>query len=138
MNHTRPLESFHTEFVSLVAEENAVRAIAAMAEQTAALRIEELLLPEGYLQEYKDPRAREEEMGVDESTEEETEEETLESDEGSDYGDDEDDEKGKGKAREKVKGPAESGRDTNSKKKPKPAGQVLNELVGYFCSCLRF
>ena len=119
-----------------MAEENAVRAIAAMAEQTAVLRVDELLLPEDYLQEYKDTKPREEEMGVDESTEEETEEEILESDEGSDYGDDEDDEKGKGKASEKVKRPGESGKDTKPKKQ-KPAGQVLNELVGRFCSCLR-
>ena len=136
MNHTRPLQSSHTEFVSLVAEESAVRAIATMAEQTAKLRVDELLLPEDYLQEYRDSTAREEEMGVDESTEEETEEEILESNEGSDYGDDDDDEKGKGKAREKVQGPAKSGKETKSMKKPKPAGQVLNELVGHSRSCL--
>jgi hypothetical protein len=124
--------------VSLVAEENAVRAIAAMAEQTAGLRVDELLLPEDYLQEYKDSTAQEEdpeETEVDELTEE-TEEEISESD----YDDGEDGGKGKGKAREKVKTPTKSakGNKTKSKKKPKPAGQVLNELVGCSCSYLRF
>ena len=64
-----------------MAEESAVRAIAVMAEQTAGLEVDELLLPEDYLQEYKDSGSREEdleEMEVDELTEEETGEGTLE------------------------------------------------------------
>ena len=125
----------------LVTEENAIRAMDAMAEQTMGLEAEELLLPEDYLEEYKDsrpPKEREEdpeEMEVDELTEEETEEEVVESDGGSDYdGGDGNGKKtkGKGKAREKVKKPAKptSGeKKPKPKKKPKPAGQVLNELV---------
>ena len=113
-----------------------------MAEQTAGLEVDELLLPEDYLQEYKDSGSREEdleEMEVDESTEEETGEGTLESDKGSDYDDDEENGKGKGKAREKVDKPAKSAKGKKSKsKKQKPAEEVLNELVGCFCFCLRF
>ena len=142
MNHKYPLESPHTDFVSLVAEESTVRAVAAMAEQTAGLEVDELLLPEDYLREYGGSGSREEglEMEFDELIEEETGEEILESDEGSEFGDDEDNGKGKGKTRGKVKESAKSakGKKSKSKKKPKPAGQVLNELVGYSCSCLRF
>lgn len=128
-------ESSRTNFASSVAEENAVRAIAAMTEQTAGLEVDELILPENYLQEYEDlksPQERErdlEETDVDELTEEETEE-------GSDYSGDEDDGKGKGKTREKAKKPAK-GKKPKSKK-PKSAGQVLNELVGYSYFRLRF
>ena len=124
-------------------EENAVRAMDAMAEQTVGLEAEELLLPEDYLEEYKDlrpPKEREEdpeEMEVDELTEEETEEEVVRSDEGSDYEGSEGNgkkAKGRGKAQEKVKKPTKppsGGKKPKPKKKPKPAGQVLNELVSY-------
>jgi hypothetical protein len=128
-----------------VTEENAVRAMTAMAEQTEGLEVGKLILPENYLQEYNDfssPKEEEEdpETGVDELTEEEPEEEIVESDGGSDY-DDEDDGKtsGKGKARENVKKPPKPANGKKTKpKKPKPAGQVLNELVSYSCSRSRF
>jgi len=140
-----PLKSSCPNFVHSVTEENAVRAMDTMAEQTVGLEAEALLLPEDYLEEYKDPRpAKEreedpEEMEVDELTEDETEEEVVESDDGSDYDGSEGNgkkTKGKGKAREKVKKPTKpknGEKKTKPKKKPKPAGQVLNELV----SCSR-
>ena len=129
-------------------EENAVRAMVVMAEQTEGLEVDELLLSENFLPEYKDPRSpkeREEdveEMEVDELTEE-SEEEIVESDEGSDYDGGEDNGKktnGKGKAREKVNKPTEptNGEKTKPKKKLKPAGQVLNELVRYSYSRSHF
>ena len=111
----------------------------AMAEQTVGLEAEELLLPEDYLEEYKDlqpPKEIEEdpeEMEIDELTEEEV----VQSDEGSDYESSEGNgkkAKGKGKAQEKVKKPTKppsGGKKPKPKKKPKPAGQVLNELVSY-------
>jgi len=145
-----PLQPSCANFVHSVNEENAVRAMDAMAEQTVGLEVEELLLPEDYLEEYKDlrpPKEREEdpeEMEIDELTEEETEEEVVESDEGSDYDGSEGKgkkTKGKGKAREKVKKPTKStseGKKPKPKKKPKPAGQVLNELVSYSYSRSRF
>lgn len=113
-----------------------------MAEQTAGLGIDELLLPEDYLQVYGDagsPREGErnlEEIEVGGLTEE-TEEENSESDRGSDYDSDDDNGKGKGKAREKIKKPTK-GKKTRSKKKLKPAPQVLNELVSCRDSSLRF
>ena len=143
MNHTFPLKTTCANLALSVTEENAVRAMDTMAEQTVGLEAEELLLPEDFLEEYKDPRSpkeREEdpeEMEVDELTEEETEEEVGESDEGSDYDEGEGKGKktnGKGKAREEVekpKKPASSEKKPKPKKKTKPAGQVLNELVSY-------
>jgi hypothetical protein len=129
--------------MSSVAEESAVRAIAAMAEQTAGPEVDELLLPGDYLQEYGDSRSREEEMEemeIDESTEE-TEEEIVESNKGFDYDDLEDSGKGKGKARAKVKKLVKlmKSKESKPKKKPKSARQVLNELVGYSFSysCFR-
>ena len=132
--------------MTLVTEENAVRAMAAMAEQTEGLEVEELLLPENYLQGYRDsgsPKVKEEdleEIEVDEFTEE-SEEEIVESDEESDYNDDGDNgrrTKGKGKAREKVKKPTKpTNGKTKPKRKPKSAGQVLNDLVSYSLLSLR-
>lgn len=138
-----PLNPSYTNFVTSVTEESAGRAIAVMAEQTAGLKVDELLLPEKYLQKHQDSGSLNEieedpeEMEVNELIEDETEEEIVESDEGSIYGDEEN---GKGKAREKVKKPAKpmNGTKPKPKKKPKPAGQVLNELVGYSYSCSCF
>lgn len=129
--------------MALVTEQNAVRTMAAMAEQTEGLDVNELLLPENYLQEYVDfrpPRVREEdpeEMEIDELTEEDTEEEVVESDEGSNYGDEDGGKKTnrKGKAREKAKKRTKPTNGEKKKpKKPRPAGQVLNELVSFPCS----
>ena len=129
--------------MALVTEQNAVRTMAAMAEQTEGLDVNELLLPENYLQEYVDfrpPKVREEdpeEMEIDELTEEDTEEEVVESDEGSNYGDEDGGKKTnrKGKAREKAKKPTKPTNGEKKKpKKPRPAGQVLNELVSFPCS----
>ena len=130
--------------MALVTEQNAVRTMAAMAEQMEGLDVNELLLPENYLQEYVDfrpPKVREEdpeEMEIDELTEEDTEEEVVESDEGSNYGDEDGGKKTnrKGKAREKAKKPTKpmNGEKEKPKKKSKSAGQVLNELVSYFYS----
>ena len=126
-------------------EENAVRAMAVMAEQTEGLQVRVLLLPENYLQECKDFRSLKEEeedpqeIEVDELSEE-SEEEIAESDGGSDYDDEDDDGgkkvNGKGKAREEIGKSAKPVNDkkSKSKKKPKPAGQVLNELVSHSCS----
>jgi len=141
VNCTLPLKPLYTKLAISVAEESAVRAVAAMAGQTAGLQVSELLLPKNYLQEYKDsrsPQEREEEMDeieVDHLTEE-TEEEISESDEGSDFDDDDDEDNGKGKARQKAKDPAKSAKGGKSKSMMKltPAGQVLNELVGYLYS----
>lgn len=112
-----------------VAEEHTVRAIAVMVEHTAGFEVNEILLPENYLQGCDDslsPQEREkdlEEMELDELAEEDTDEE-------SDY--DDDGINGKGKAREKVrKSSLANGKKSKSKKKPKLAEQVLNELVGY-------
>lgn len=145
MNGALPLNLSHTDVVISVTEENAIRAIVTMSEQTGGLTVGELLLPENYLQRYMDSTSSNEieedpgEMEIDELTEE-SEEEVMESDDGSDYGDEEGNSKGKGKARKKIKEPAKpaSGTKTKPKKKPKPAGQVLNELVGYHSSCSRF
>jgi len=142
VNHKLPLSPSCADFVTPVTEENAVRAIAVVAEQTVGLEVDELLLPENYLQKYQNSRSPKEieedlEMEVNEFTEDETEEEIVESDEGSVYGDEDN---GKGKAREKVKKPTNPLNDTRAKpkKKPKPAGQVLNELVGYLYPHSRF
>lgn len=146
MNPTLPLKLLRPNSLPSANEENAVRAMAAMAEQTVGLEVEELLLPEDYLEEYEDsrpPKEREEEMEgmeIDELTEEETEEDVVETDDGSDYDGDEGGgkkAKGKGKAREKVRKPANGEKKTKPKKKPKPAGQVLNELVNCSFSCSR-
>lgn len=106
-----------------------------MAEQAAGLGADELLLPEDYLEEYGDARSPQEGEEDPEETgigglAEETEEENSESDKWSDYDSDDDSGKGKGKAREKTKKSAK-GRKTRSKKKLKPAPQLLNELVGF-------
>ena len=112
--------------------------MAGMAEQTEGLGVDELLLPENYLQEYKDPRTPKEkeddpeEMEVDELTEEDTEDEIVESDEGSDYdGGKGDGKKGKGKekAQEKVKKPVSGEKKPKPQKKQKLGSQILNEFV---------
>ena len=107
-----------------------------MAEQTAGLGVDELLLPEDYLQMYGDagsPQEGEEDLKETEvgGSTEETEEEDSGSNRGSDYDSDDDSGKGKGKTREKAKKPTKlaKGKKTRSKKKLKPAPHVLNELV---------
>jgi hypothetical protein len=110
--------------VSLVTEENAVRAMATIAEQTTGLDFEKLVLPENYLEKYKDP------MTLDEF--EEVEEEVAKpggepGHEGNDHG------KGKGRAREKSKKSAklDSDMDDDMEDEPEPEspGRVLNNLV---------
>lgn len=121
-----------------VAEEHTVRAIAVMVDHTAGFEVNEILLPENYLQGCDDslsPQEREmdlEEMELDELAEEDTEEDILGSGEESHYDDDGISGKGKGKARKEVKKstPA-NGKKAKPKKKPRPAEQALNELVGY-------
>ena len=113
--------------MTLVTEENAVRAIAVMTEQTAKLEVDELLLPENYLREYSDFVSAEEEEDPEEIEVYKligvTEREIAGSGEKTDY------DNGKGKARENVKKPV-SGKESESKKKSKLAEQDLNKLVG--------
>lgn len=113
--------------MTIVTEENAVRAIAVMTEQTAKLGVDELLLPENYLQEYSDFVSAEDPEDPEEievyKLIEVTEKETAGSGEGVNY------DSRKGKARENVKKPA-SGKEPEPRKKSKSAEQDLNELVG--------
>ena len=120
--------------MTLVTEEHAIRGIATMAEQTTGFEFGELLLPENFLEKYKDP------MTPDES--DETGEGNAKPGEESDRKDNSHGKgKGKGKAREKGKKPAKPASDTEddeeNEPEPEPPGRVLNNLVSrsYPCPC---
>ena len=123
-------------------EENAIRAIAAMAEQTVGLEVEQLLLPENYLKKYKPTRPLIQdgiegdpyEMEVGESSDESKDSEEESGNEGSYHG------KGKGKAREVVTKLPKSTNDTKNGAdgKPEPPKRVLNRLVSCPYPCPRF
>lgn len=123
-------------------EENAIRAIAAMAEQTVGLEVEQLLLPENYLKKYRPTQPRIQngrggdvhDMGVDGSSDESEDSEEESDNEGGYHG------KGKGKARDVVaKHPkAANGTKGDTGDKPQPPKRVLNKLVSCPYSCPRF
>lgn len=113
MNRTLQSKSFQADFVALVTEENAVRAIATMVERTTGLDVDELLLPEDSLGKHKEAtRLPNEEEGDGRKMEV--------------------NELGEERVREKIDELTKraSGTKKNKENKPQPPEKVLNQLVG--------
>lgn len=114
MNRAPQLKSFRTDFITPVTEENAIRAVAIMAERMAGLGVDELILPENRFEELLDATRPPDETDEDPG----------------EVGADELDEE---RIPEKIKEPTKraSGKKKKVESKRDPPETVLYKLVGF-------